>query len=478
MSFLLTSVAVTSPVVTMVTHAAGTNGGEEEVTDDKRAEEERKREEERIANEKRMKEIASKVVQIEYKDESTFRHEMTEKLLHDLPFEILEMYHEVDGKIIIVDGSLVEHPDLKDRQIESLDRLYVYSTNETGLKVFIRATDEYEVNVALKTNVYSEIGRSLVRGVLKPEVLTNSAFLNAVNQMQLEADMEVVFFTQSLREHEGLFDEAYVKEHMEDFQNVFAKAFAFYELPEWKSYLKEYAPDMFNYFDKMDWGKLKEQVQKEEPLDFKDDTATALGWAQDNYGDWYTKLNRLQQAAITGYLRQDYRLINPYLWNKDPEKVIDTELEEKIDNIQQALSSKLLPQDLIVYRRMGATEYDLKVDDPAYNFNIPENVATFREKWEGKEKENLGFLSTTILNSGAGQMAPRKLILRLQVPKGTHGAYVNFTDAQYGGEYEFLISDGYKYKINKISEIKEGTQIKLLIDASLIPKSTDNTMLN
>ncbi|MFC8683653.1 ADP-ribosyltransferase [Brevibacillus porteri] len=79
------------------------------------------------------------------------------------------------------------------------------------------------------------------------------------------------------------------------------------------------------------------------------------------------------------------------------------------------------------------------------------------------------------MNNGAGQMAPRKLILRLQVPKGTQGAYVNFTDAQYGGEFEFLISDGYKYKI---SEIKEGTQTKLLIDASLIPKSNDNTMLN
>jgi hypothetical protein len=75
-------------------------------------------------------------------------------------------------------------------------------------------------------------------------------------------------------------------------------------------------------------------------------------------------------------------------------------------------------------------------------------------------------------------MAPRKLILRLQVPKGAYGAYVNFTDAQYGGEYEFLISDGYKYKINRISEIKEGTQTKLLIDASLILKGADNTILN
>ncbi len=67
-------------------------------------------------------------------------------------------------------------------------------------------------------------------------------------------------------------------------------------------------------------------------------------------------------------------------------------------------------------------------------------------------------------------MVSRKLILRLQVPKGTHGAYISLLDSAKSGEYEFLLSNGYKYKINKISEVKEGSQTKLLIDATLIPK--------
>ncbi|MDL2419387.1 ADP-ribosyltransferase (plasmid) [Bacillus shihchuchen] len=148
-----------------------------------------------------------------------------------------------------------------------------------------------------------------------------------------------------------------------------------------------------------------------------------------NYGDWYTQLNPLQQTEITGYLQQDYRSINPYIRNENPEKFIDKKLGEKVNNIQQPLSIKSLPEDLVVYRRMGATECNLTVADPAYNFNDPKNVAAFKEQWDGQEKEQLGFFSTTILKNGAVQMAPRKLILRLQVPKGTHAAYINFTDA-------------------------------------------------
>lgn len=315
--------------------------------------------------------------------------------------------------------------------------------------------------------MYSEIGRSLVRDALRPEGLMDSSFIDAVNRT--DSDGRDWFFPQAFPSYTGTLDFADVKTHIKDFQDIFAKGFAYYSIPEYKTALQIYAPGIYEYFKNLDWEQLKGYL-KNEPLDFQDNTDKALEWAQENYGDWYNKLNPLLQTAITGYLRQDYKTINPYLWNAYPEKEIDTELERKIQNIQQALYSNPLPEDLIVYRRMGATEYDLTVGDPAYDFNKPENVAVFKEKWEGKEKENLGFLSTTLLNNGAGQMAPRKLILRLQVPKGTHGAYVNFTDAQYGGEYEFLLSNGYKYKINKISEVKEGSQTKLLIDATLIPQ--------
>ncbi len=401
MSFLLSSLAVTSPVVTTVTHAAGPHGGNG--IDDKRDEEEKKKREEeekrnreeakKKENEERMKEIAQRVVQIEVKDEGEARKEVTEKLLKDLPPEFLEMYDKIGGKIRVVDGSLAEQPGLKAQKVVddtgkevSLDKYYAYVLEGREPVLFIRASEDYEESIQKRTTVYTEIGKSLIRDVLRPEVLLDPSFLKAVNQMRLDKDMQAEFFTPNLNGYKGSFNETYVKERIKDFQNIFAKAFAYFRVPEFKEFLKTYAPDMYDYFDKMDWEQLEGKL-KNESLDFGDNVPQAMEWVNEqHYEDFNKSLTPEQRNAMNLYLGRNYQVINPYLWDTDPTKQINPELEKRIKYLQQALASKPLSEDIVVYRRMGATEYGLVVNDPAYNFNKPEYVKAFKEQWEGERK--------------------------------------------------------------------------------------------
>ena len=266
MSFLLTTFAVTSPIVTTVTHAAGTYGeaSENEIDNKRDKEDKKKRETEatRKENEERVKEIAQRVVQIEVKDEGLARKEATEKLLKDLPSQFLEMYDKIGGKIKIVDGNLAKQPDLKNQKVVdetgkevSLDKYYAYVLEGKEPVLFIRASEDYEESIHKRTNVYTEIGKSLIRDVLKPEVLLDSSFLKAVNQIRLDKDVKAEFFTPNLNGYKGSFDEKYVKEHLKDFQDIFAKTFAYSRVPEFKEFFKTYAPDMYEYFNKLDWQK-------------------------------------------------------------------------------------------------------------------------------------------------------------------------------------------------------------------------------
>ncbi|PHG62858.1 ADP-ribosyltransferase [Bacillus toyonensis] len=206
---------------------------------------------------------------------------------------------------------------------------------------------------------------------------------------------------------------------------------------------------------------------------FDTDHTAAVGWAKENYGDWFDQLSVEQQNATTGYLNQDYKAVNSYLWKKasNPNGDIDNELEKKIKSLDSALKTSPVQESVTVYRRMGATEYGMELTDASYNFDNPENIQKFREKWMYTIKENPGFLSTTLVSDGADSLSPRKLILRLYVPDGTEGAYVNFTGSEFGGEYEFLINKGYSYIIDDITdEIGDDGKTRLIIDATLLPK--------
>ncbi|PHE82359.1 hypothetical protein COF80_28240 [Bacillus toyonensis] len=432
-----------------------------------------------------MKEIAKRVVKTEVKDEGETGKEETERLLKDLPSEILEMFDKVGGQIRIVDGRLDEHPDLKNRKVidnegkeVSLEKYYAYALKEKEPEVFIRVSEGYEGSIPQRTNVYNEIGKSLVRDVLKPEVLMDSTFLNAVNQMQSDEDTKVEFFTQDLKEHTDTFDEVYVKQHMEDFQYVFAKAFAFYKIPEWKEFLNAYAPEMFEYLNKLDWGKLKEQVQekeqkKNEALDFSSNIDDARKWGEENYKDWQDNLLKMEKEAITAYTGAKYDPINQYLREnkgvlKDGEK-----LNTFIKQIDSGLEKTVTSKSITVYKRVSEgvfnREYgELRSLQAPYIINDTV-FQKIKEEFTNKDFIGHAFESTSLAKDPSKSYSNDRypILYKITVPEGIHGAFIE-PISKYNDQLEFLIARGYTYKLNNFSIINTEDKPYVQVEVSIV----------
>lgn len=203
-------------------------------------------------------------------------------------------------------------------------------------------------------------------------------------------------------------------------------------------------------------------------LDFKDEVGKGDAWGKENYKDWVEGLNASQIDALQYYMvAQGYKGINDYLIKNGPVNDPDSRLDAYINNIESALKSKPLPSNLTVYRRCGAPEFGLETSSPGYNFNLEANVNAFKEKWEGQTLTYPNFVSTTIGSTNMSGFGSRKIILRINLPKGSSASYVSsFPGA--AGEYEVLLNHDSKFKINKVDTYKDGTTTKVIVDATLI----------
>lgn len=202
-------------------------------------------------------------------------------------------------------------------------------------------------------------------------------------------------------------------------------------------------------------------------LDFKDDVSKGDSWGKENYSDWSNKLTPNELADVNDYMRGGYTAINNYLISNGPVNNPNPELDSKVNNIENALKRTPIPSNLIVYRRSGPQEFGLTLTSPEYDFNKIENIDAFKEKWEGKIITYPNFISTSIGSVNMSAFAKRKIILRINIPKGSPGAYLSAIPG-YAGEYEVLLNHGSKFKINKVDSYKDGTVTKLILDATLI----------
>lgn len=108
-------------------------------------------------------------------------------------------------------------------------------------------------------------------------------------------------------------------------------------------------------------------------------------------------------------------------------------------------------------------EFGYQISDP-----LP-SVKDFEEKFLNIIKEEKGYMSTSI-SSDATPFGTRRIIMRLQVPKGSAGAYVNGLDGFKTSEKEMLLDKGSKYHIDKVTEVIVKGQRKLVVDATLLTK--------
>ncbi|MCC0663438.1 ADP-ribosyltransferase [Clostridioides sp. ZZV15-6597] len=203
-------------------------------------------------------------------------------------------------------------------------------------------------------------------------------------------------------------------------------------------------------------------------LDFKDEVGKGDAWGKSNYSDWAKELNASQIDALQYYMvAQGYKGINDYLIKNGPVNDPNPQLDAYINNIESALKGKPLPSNLTVYRRCGAPEFGLETSSPGYNFNLEANVNTFKEKWEGQILTYPNFISTSIGSINMNGFAARKIILRINMPKGSSASYVSSFPG-LGGEFEFLLNRDSKFKINKVDTYKDGTTTKVIVDAILV----------
>lgn len=210
---------------------------------------------------------------------------------------------------------------------------------------------------------------------------------------------------------------------------------------------------------------LQVEITLKKSLDFKNDiNARAHKWGTENYGEWAENLTDSERNELEGYARQDYKEINNYLRNQDGNG--NEKFDKKIQHISEALNKKTIPENITVYRWCGMPEFGYKIGDPLPPLN------DFEEKFLNTIKEDKGYLSTSLSSERLSAFAPRKFILRLQVPKGSKGAYLSALGG-FASEKEVLLEKGSAYHIDKITEvslsgIQKGT--RYIVDATLLIK--------
>ncbi|WP_242281015.1 ADP-ribosyltransferase [Bacillus cereus group sp. BfR-BA-01347] len=196
-------------------------------------------------------------------------------------------------------------------------------------------------------------------------------------------------------------------------------------------------------------------------LDLKNDiNAEAHSWGMKNYEDWAENLTDSQREALDGYARQDYKEINNYLRNQGGSG--NEKLDAQIKNISEALGKKPIPENITVYRWCGMPEFGYQIIDP-----LP-SLKDFEEKFLNTIKEDKGYMSTSLSSERLAVFGSRKIILRLQVPKGSTGAYLSAIGG-FASEKEILLDKDSKYHIDKVTEVVIKGVKRYVVDATLLP---------
>ncbi|MEV2911024.1 ADP-ribosyltransferase [Paenibacillus larvae] len=208
--------------------------------------------------------------------------------------------------------------------------------------------------------------------------------------------------------------------------------------------------------------------------EFKD-SEKAEAWGRKYYAKWYRNLTITEEKSLTNYTTEKGYLINKYLRKNDGEIGKNELLDRDINNIDRALKKVKTTETIKVYRRLGENAFGMEPDSLRDKNKIKiEKAREFAEKFINTIRKDQGYLSTTLV-SGLSQDTKSKspeivlmpIILELNVPKGTHAAYINDLSHK-PWEQELLINRGSSYKIHGISIIVESGRERLKIRADLI----------
>ncbi len=177
-----------------------------------------------------------------------------------------------------------------------------------------------------------------------------------------------------------------------------------------------------------------------------DSTEEALDYYIDHGESWVETLTQEERQAVSDY---GYNYLsaesNGYL-RGEPDKYQDYQLDsikEQIRKLDQAIEKGSIPDDIILYRGVGK-------DYLGVDFSNPEALI-------GTTVKEGGFMSS----SGESEVAEtygRGVVLEMNVPKGTHAAYVDLVQSTGDELREYFQEDGDAGNIEYLLE--RGGQLK------------------
>ena len=153
-------------------------------------------------------------------------------------------------------------------------------------------------------------------------------------------------------------------------------------------------------------------------------------WAEDAYEDWLSGLSPSERAAIADYTGPDYQKINGLLRHgRYPDYYSDElrqRLDEKAEQMTNALSRARLPNNTVLYRRFGD-----------YDFSQLEVGGTFTDN---------GFVSTSLTVDGS-KYNFSGTIGEIRAKKGSQGGFVGTSSLGRIEEAEIVLNRGQSFRI-------------------------------
>lgn len=173
-------------------------------------------------------------------------------------------------------------------------------------------------------------------------------------------------------------------------------------------------------------------------------------WTMENIYDelWWNSLDKIDQRAITWYTGHGYEDMNSYLRGMI-DSITDKDMEA-IKRVSDALSKTTIKENIVVTRGMGGDDAMTGL----LNISTSELEQLLTDNPDGLVglvmREN-GFLSTTI-DPKVNASFKSKYELKLNVPAGTHGAYIAPV-TRFKDEHELLLDKGTAFRIESVKKL-------------------------
>ncbi|ANS52557.1 ADP ribosyltransferase [Bacillus thuringiensis] len=218
------------------------------------------------------------------------------------------------------------------------------------------------------------------------------------------------------------------------------------------------------------------------PLDFKSECKTeATAWGKEFFDLWNKLTPQVEKDTVRDYTGGGYGNMNRYL-RSDYFDVIDQEkTEASIKQMDRAFSRVRLHDDMVVYRRVSESAFNLpdymsdylleKTGETALvNKDLKvnmEKLEILKKMFQGKYKKDPAYISTSIVKDVAAGFNELPILMKIHVPKGVPAIYVDPL-SNASGEMELLLPRNRTYKVTNISSVIEKDREYVMVDIDIL----------